>query len=601
MIECKWRASVVMAGWTSAKKLCDLRWICSKRLSTSIMTIHNIYMLSAIAALFFMLTVQLPLQKALAEGNSNAVYHIFVRSFCDSDEPESAEASGDLAGITSRFDSYLNDGDPATDHDLEVGVLWLMPIFPADSYHGYNVQNYEDIHPDYGTLADFDELIQAAHDRGVKVILDIPFNHTSSNHPWFQQALAGDADMRKRYFFRDGSQPLSGGWHEASIDGGAAQYFGLFDRSMPDLNFEEFDVRGAVKEIAKFWLDRGVDGFRLDAAKHIFGDTFGQLSEPQILRNNDWWLEFSNFCYSVSPKAILVGEVLGGEEALRRHTYGLEALLDEPFMHEARNHAAFPMPGFLGRVKSRTRDARAINTLAPHNPDRQFHYFPFLGSHDENPRLASHLEELRLHGMPATVDQAYRVVTYLLLTTGNMPIIYNGDELMQRGWKWNGSGDGSGIFDETLREPFPWHKSGNGPGQTRWFASRFDHPDDGVSVEEQRAPGGMLSLIFGLLNFRTRHATLANGEFGAVLTDTHDWTVFERVLCDGKLLVLINPTGTGKDYHFHAGWYPQYTNGKLLFWSNGGERTWEDRTGDAESISGKVFVPPYGLAVLEAP
>lgn len=536
---------------------------------------------------------------AAAQENSDIVYQIFVRSFCDSDEPSSATSRGDLAGITSKLDSYLNDGDPATDHDLEVGTLWLMPIFPADSYHGYNVRDYRQVNADYGTLADFDALIAAADRRGVRVILDIPFNHTSSNHPWFQQAIAGDAEMRNRYFIRDADQPLTDGWHQITHEGTTLQYFGLFDASMPDLNFEEPAVKAAIKEVAQFWLDRGVDGFRLDAAEHIYGDTFGQLSEPQILDNNSWWLEFSNFCYSINPDAILVGEVLGGEEVIRRHSYGLEALLDDPFLHGARKQMAFPEPGFVASVKSRIEAGRAVNALASHHPDRPFELFPFIGSHDQNPRLASKLEQLKSQGMPASVDEAYRMGAYLLLTMGKTPVVYNGQEVMQRGWKWDGHADGSGIYDETLREPFPWHKRGDGPGQTRWFTPRFDDPDDGVSVEEQTGDHGMLNLMRGLLNFRTEHPALAEGDFGAILSDTREWMVFERRLSNESLLVLINPTESGKDYRFHAGWFPQYAQAAVLFWSDGQQQQWEDRSGSNEVIRGSVFVPPYGLVILE--
>lgn len=535
---------------------------------------------------------------AFAEDTSNnLVYQIFVRSFCDSDGDD--KRIGDLAGITQRLDSYLNDGKPETDHDLEVGILWLMPIFPADSYHGYDVSHYVDVNPQYGSLDDLKALLQQAHERGVRVILDIPFNHTSTNHDWFNRALDGDAEMRARYFIRGEEQPLTQGWHEITQSGTKLRYFGLFDRSMPDLNFDNPSVRAEMKKIAKFWLDLGVDGFRLDAAKHIYIDTFGEAGEPEILKNNDWWLEFSNHCYAINPKTVLVGEVLGGQEIIRRHAYGLEALLAEPFMHDARNQMTFPQPGFVGRLKDAIRAEREVNRLAPHQPDRPFDSFLFVGSHDENPRLASYLEEAKRRGMTAEVDQAYRLGMYFLLTMGRTPVIYSGDEVMQRGFKWNGNGDGSGIFDETLREPFPWFKSGAGSGQTAWFKERFDKPDDGVSREEQELEGGMLHLVRGITNLRTKHPALANGELGEVPSDTHDWTVFERVEGAQRYLVLINTTDTGKDYQFHAGWYPRYIGAQLVFWSDGKDRKWMDETSSDKHIEKKAFVPAYGLVILK--
>ena len=185
-------------------------------------------------------------------------------------------------------------------------------------------------------------------------------------------------------------------------------------------------------------------------------------------------------------------------------------------------------------------------------------------------------------------------------------MLYAGDEVMQRGWKWNGNprdanqnpGDGSGIYDETLREPFPWFASGQGPGQTRWFQSRYDFPADGVSREEQSAPGGMLDLIRGLTNLRTRHPSLASGEIGEILSDSADWIVFERTRGDDHYLVLINRTTTGHDYRFHADWFPRFRGADLIFWSDGRARKWKDVSSGGERIGDSVFVPPIGLVVI---
>jgi hypothetical protein len=204
------------------------------------------------------------------------------------------------------------------------------------------------------------------------------------------------------------------------------------------------------------------------------------------------------------------------------------------------------------------------------------------------------------------VDEGYRLAMYLLVTMAERPILYEGDELMQRGWKWNGNpstdqknpGDGSGIFDETLREPFPWFASGQGPGQTRWFTPRFDRPNDGVSREEQGQPGGMLDLVRGLSHLRARHRAFANGTIGAIASDSADWLVFERVSGSDHYMVLINPTAGGKDYRFHAAWFPEYRNADLIFWSDGRERRWKDTSNDGERIGDSVFVPPTGLVVI---
>jgi alpha-amylase len=551
----------------------------------------------------------------LAQKDNNLVYHIFIRSFADTPTdtaPPSKGEIGDLKGIRENLD-YLNDGDTSTDHDLEVGILWLMPVFPSTSYHGYDVTDYQNVNPDYGTLDDLQDLVKAAHQRGVRVILDIPFNHTSNEHPWFKQAVDDPASrFRKFYQFADAGKPAPpGSWHVAtSSTGQKIRYFGLFSPTMPDLNFAEPEVRKEVKAIAKFWLDRGIDGFRLDAAKHIFGDTFGDIPEPDILRNNDWWREFSDSVYRVNPNAVLVGEVLGSRETLRRHSYGNDALLDEPFMNAARSRIAFPSAGFVQSWNDFVKACRDVNRLAHSGPgslprDELFQPFIFLASHDANPRLASFLEQMKGRGMQSSVDQAYRLGMYVLTSMAKFPILYEGDELMQRGFKWNGNppngnppGDGSGIFDETLREPFPWVKSGLKAPQTSWFQNRFDAANDGVSVAEEDAAGSMLDLVRGLTNLRTEHPTYANGDMGDILTDSADWMVFEKVGAQDRYLVLINSTGSGNNYQFHEGWFPRYIGAQLIFWSDGEKKQWKDETRADKHIDRSVFVPPYGFVLL---
>ena len=547
-------------------------------------------------------------QPSVAENN--LVYEIFVRSFADSD----GNGIGDLNGITAALDSYLNDGRAETDHDLEIGVLWLMPVFPSPSYHGYDVTDFRAIDPEYGSLSDFKTLLAESHRRGVRVILDLPLNHTSSEHPWFTTALNDPASPERAYYSMAPDEgPVRDGWHRARTTSGAAvRYFGLFSSTMPDLTFDHAPVRTESKATAKFWLDLGVDGFRLDAAKHVYGDHFGDLAEDEIAKNNAWWFDFSRSVYAVRPEAILVGEVLGSREVMRRHAWGLDGLLDEAFMNELRAELAEPKAGLIAGWQQFERAARALNDAAHDSSltsaDRLFHAFPFVGSHDRNPRLASELEDLERQRRGPGRDAGCRLAMYLLLGLASHPVWYAGDEVMQRGWKWRGNaadhptepGDGSRVYDETLREPFPWFRSGAGPGQTTWFAPRFDRTNDGVSREEQDEPGGTLHLFRGLTNLRTRHPALANGEIGAVLADTAEWQGFERVQGSSRYLLLINRSAVGQEYRFHEGWFPQYGRAQLVFWSDGARRTWADVTLANRSIDGSVFVPPFGLVVLRA-
>lgn len=562
-----------------------------------------VFFFSMILSIVFLSSAEIFPDKAFAQtSQSDIIYQIFVRSFYDSN----GDGIGDLRGIAQKFDDYLNDGNLATENDLEVDILWLMPIFPANDYHGYNVKNYKDINPEYGTLSDFEFLIDEAHKRGVRIILDIPFNHSSNQHPWFTEAIDDSSSKYREYYFIDDSNTIRGQpWRTIkNTSGQQLSYLGLFDTSMPDLNFNNLQVKKTVKEIAKFWLDLGVDGFRLDAAKHIYGDTFGDLDEKQILDNNDWWREFSHFVYNQNQKAILVGEVLGNPEMLRRHAWGLDALVDEPFMEHLRNQVSFPTSGFVQDHKnfvdaSRDLNRKAYDTSLPF-PDIEFQSFVFAASHDKNPRLASDLEERKRRGMQRSIDEAYRLAMYSLLTIDRYPIIYAGDELMQRGWKWNGD-DGSGIYDETLREPLPWYQSGMGSGQTTWFTPRFDEANDGVSVEEQESnKSSILSLVKSINNLRAQHPTLAQGDIGNILTDSSDWLVFERVVDSDKYVVLINQTSSGKNYQFKSDFYPEHQNAQLIYWSDGSSKKWQNVTSENKSIEDSIFVPPFGLVILHS-
>jgi alpha-glucosidase len=196
-------------------------------------------------------------------ARDSVVYQVYPRSFADSD----GDGVGDLRGVTSRLD-YLAD--------LGVDALWLSPFFPSPMADGgYDVSDYRDVDPVFGTLADVDELLTQAHRRNIKVMIDLVANHTSDQHPWFQEALAAGpgSAARQRYVFRDsrGDQPPNN-WH--SVFGGPAwtrtddgQWFlHLFAPEQPDLNWDHPEVRAEFADILRFWLDRGVDGLRVDVA-----------------------------------------------------------------------------------------------------------------------------------------------------------------------------------------------------------------------------------------------------------------------------------------------------------------------------------------------
>lgn len=224
-------------------------------------------------------------------------YEIFVNSFCDSD----GDDTGDLQGIISQLD-YLNDGDPDSGDDLGIDGIWLTPIMPSKSYHKYDVENYYDIDPDFGTLDDFDELVEECHKRGINLIIDLVLNHISAANPLYTQAVEevenGNLDGNAQYFeihkpsyFSDDTQ--------VNLIGAGYACEANFSHEMPEWNLNSEKTREEFTNIAKFWLDRGVDGFRLDACKYY---TNKSTDGTEFLK---WFYET---CRKINPDVYMVGE-----------------------------------------------------------------------------------------------------------------------------------------------------------------------------------------------------------------------------------------------------------------------------------------------------
>jgi alpha-amylase len=207
-----------------------------------------------------------------------------VRSFADSD----GDGNGDLQCLSGKLD-YLNDGKPGEGDVLGVTCIWLMPIMQSPSYHGYDVTDYMMAEDDYGTNEDFLEMMEEAHARNIRVIIDFPINHTSSEHPWFAEAHSSpESSYRDWYIFKDENPGYVGPWSQQvwpPAPAGDGVYYGIFDASMPDLDYTNPAVNAGIERITQFWLtEMGVDGFRLDAVKHMIED--GQAQENTRRRSS---------------------------------------------------------------------------------------------------------------------------------------------------------------------------------------------------------------------------------------------------------------------------------------------------------------------------
>jgi glycosidase len=219
----------------------------------------------------------------IIDDNYRTYYEVFLYSFYDSD----GDGIGDINGLISQLD-YINDGNPDTDTDLGFNGIWLMPIMPSDTYHKYDVKDYYDIDPEYGTLEDFKRLVNECDKRGIKLIIDLVINHSSQLHPWFKSALQSlsiepcgqetciheklcrDHNPYVGYYSFVEGKPDKGNYYPTGV--GDWYYEGVFTSNMPDLNLANEDLRRDIEDIMKYWMEIGVGGFRLDAALHYFSD-----------------------------------------------------------------------------------------------------------------------------------------------------------------------------------------------------------------------------------------------------------------------------------------------------------------------------------------
>ena len=266
-------------------------------------------------------------EENVIDDNYRTYYEVFVYSFYDSD----GDGIGDLKGLTENLD-YINDGDPTTDTDLGCNGIWLMPVMPSTTYHKYDVTDYEAIDPEYGTMDDFTTLVDECHKRGINVIIDFVMNHTSSQHEWFQTAYKyiqslpegaePDASECPYVDYYNFSKEKLGGYYP--VEGTDWYYEGQFWSEMPDLNWDNEMLKTEFEQIVQFWLDLGVDGFRLDAVKEFYSG-----ADDKNIAVLTW---FNDMVKSKKEDAYLVGEAWNDYSVYAKYYQsGMDSFFDFTF------------------------------------------------------------------------------------------------------------------------------------------------------------------------------------------------------------------------------------------------------------------------------
>ncbi|GIV96079.1 MAG: alpha-amylase [Herpetosiphonaceae bacterium] len=447
---------------------------------------------------------------------SGSIYHIYPRSFMDSN----GDGVGDLAGIIERLD-YVDW--------LGVDAVWISPIFPSPmADFGYDVSDYTAIHPLFGSLHDFDRLVAAAHKRRLKIILDFVPNHTSQLHPWFVESRSSCANARRNWYIWCDPAPGGGppnNW--LSVFGGSAwewdeatgqYYYHAYLKEQPDLNWRNPEVQEAMFDVMRFWLERGVAGFRVDALRQLIKDEQLRDNPPNPAYRPDQGPYHSLLPIYTTDRP----EVLEIVAMMRRviDSYAERVLIGELYLPIERLVAYYGSDGtgchlpFNFHLILTPWDARRIAALIDaYEAALPAHGWPnwVLSNHD-NPRIASRVG-------PAQA----RVAAMLLLTLRGTPTIYYGDEigmhdvsippeLAQDPWEKNVPGLGLGRDPE--RTPMQWDTGPNAgfTAGTPWLPLAAGYPTVNVATERED-PTSMLALYRRLIMLRRAEPALSVGSY----------------------------------------------------------------------------------------
>lgn len=438
--------------------------------------------------------------------NNTVFYEIFVRSFYDSD----GDGIGDFNGLTQKLD-YLNDGDPDTHDDLGITGIWLMPVNPSPSYHGYDVTNYRGINPDYGTMEDFLEFLDEAHERGIKVIVDYVMNHTSSQHPWFIDSKNNTGGKRNYYRWSD-EDPGYGGpwgqtvWHYHS----SGYYYGLFWSGMPDLNYREPQVKDSMFMIAGYWLDEiGVDGFRLDAIKYIYEDGTNLEDLPETFQ---FWKDFNAHTKQIAPGAFSVGEAWTNTGTVVK--YVEDGGLDFCFEFDLASEVISAVNN--GNASDLSNKISIVYSVYPH-----LQWGTFLTNHDMN----------RVMNVLGQDEEKNKLAASIYLTLPGIPFIYYGEEIGMLGEK----------PDENIRRPMQWSNSYQGGFTTGipWNNLNSNYNTYNVETESEN-PGSIFNRYRKAIRVRMLKPALQTGDYLEALSSHSEVLSFIRATDEDTAVVVIN-------------------------------------------------------------
>lgn len=449
--------------------------------------------------------------------DNRVFYEIFVGSFSDSD----GDGTGDIRGIIERMD-YLNDGDPASGKSLGIEGLWLTPVFVSPSYHKYDVTDYYTVDPSFGTNEDLEELIRICHERDVKVILDLPVNHTGTDHRWFRNFVNAHRTQNPAsiwydfYVWRLSGDTLPAGRRFARKAGTDLLYEANFADNMPELNFDSPFVRDQLVDVAGYWLGKGIDGFRFDAAKYLY---YGENE-----KNADFWKWYLAELEKINPEIWTVAEVWDGESTVDRYVSAVNCF----------NFSAAGAEGIIAET-AKGGDANRFTSYIQARQEHLTDLSPdareclFLSNHDTD-RCAGYL----------TVASGFmNMAANLYILSPGSPFIYYGEEIGLRGSRGGANTDANRRLamlwgdGDTVEDPAGvTYKSSN---QTPYAVSNL-----------QGEAWGILTYYKRLLMIRRANPEIARGTYTALPFDGTKVGGFLSEYNGSTVAVIHNPTRSAK-------------------------------------------------------
>lgn len=407
------------------------------------------------------------------ENASGAYYEVFVYSFYDSD----GDGIGDINGVSEKLD-YLKD--------LGISGIWLMPISPSPSYHKYDVTDYKEIDPQYGTLDDFKNLLEEAHKRDIKVIIDMVINHTSDEHPWFELSY-------QSYMSGSGKYAEYYNWYDEDLDGSQSKYSkykdayyeSQFSPDMPDLNLDSNYVREEVVDILTYWLNLGVDGYRLDTVINYYtGDETKNIDFLNFIRET---------CKSVKEDVYIVGEAWTSEASILNYSSTGNSYF-------AFNLSDKSNPGFRSSANNRTGQvlAEAVSSFTNNtrNKNSESNTAYFISNHD-NDRWGK-----AFSGEYAT--QQLKLTSSLYLLSPGNPFIYYGEEIALNGTRGGSQTDANRRLHMIWDSNDDTGETNDPPGADYDFSNQ---PKDGVN-QQLEDKTSVLYHYKKIINLRNKYGDL---------------------------------------------------------------------------------------------